>query len=129
MKTPKTKRKPATVATAEAKCHSDQRLVRRREIIEAISAELNCAYFKHGCDQWGRHEFYAILKEEVDELWDAIKADEPQDRVVAEAIQVAAMCFRYIETRDRYREPSNIVADLQPGSLSPENPANAANNP
>lgn len=29
MKTSKTKRQPATVATAEAKCHSDQRLVRQ----------------------------------------------------------------------------------------------------
>jgi len=90
-----------------AKGHSDQRVVRRREIIEAISKELNRAYSKHGREQWGRHEFYGILKEEVDELWDAIKADHPQGQVVMEAIQIAALCFRYLETRDRYREPSN----------------------
>ena len=84
-------------------------VVRRRAIVEAISKELERAYSKHGRDQWGRHEFYAILKEEVDELWDAIKADHPQGQVVMEAIQVAAMCFRYLETRDRYREPSNSV--------------------
>ena len=82
-------------------------LVRRRAIVEAISKELDRAYSKHGRDQWGRHEFYAILKEEVDELWDAIKADHPQSQVVMEAVQVAAMCFRYLETKDRYREPSN----------------------
>ena len=82
-------------------------VVRRRAIVEAISKELDRAYSKHGRQQWGRHEFYAILKEEVDELWDAIKADHPQGQVVMEAVQVAAMCFRYLETRDRYREPSN----------------------
>ena len=78
---------------------------RRRAILEAISKELDRAYSKHGRDQWGRHEFYAILKEEVDELWDAIKADHPQEHVIMEAIQVDAMCVRYLETRDRYREP------------------------
>jgi NTP pyrophosphatase (non-canonical NTP hydrolase) len=67
-----------------------------------IRAELERAYTKHGREPWGRHEFYGILLEEVDELWDAIKGDEPMERVHAEAIQVAAMVFRYIETGDRY---------------------------
>lgn len=70
-----------------------------------IDAELDHAYKKHGRQQWGRHEFYAILKEEVDELWDAIKTDEPQENVVRELTQIAAMCLRYAETGDRYREP------------------------
>jgi hypothetical protein len=67
-----------------------------------VRRELDHAYAKHGVAPWSRHEFYAILKEEVDELWDAIKADEPLDRVRAEAIQVAAMPVRYLETGDRY---------------------------
>lgn len=75
----------------------------RDGITSQISEELDKAYRKHGAEQWGRHEFYAILKEEVDELWDAIKGDEPQERVLEEAIDVAAMCFRYMETGDRYR--------------------------
>ena len=70
-----------------------------------IEAELVRAYAKHGREPWGRHEFYAILKEEVDELWDAIKADEPTERVLEEAVQVAAMCVRYMQTGDRYRGP------------------------
>lgn len=73
-----------------------------------VRGEVERAYAKHGRDQWGRHEFYAILKEEVDELWDAIKADEPQEQVLAELVQVAAMCLRYAETGDRYREPANV---------------------
>ena len=76
----------------------------RAKIVELIAAELDRAYAKHGTEQWGRHEFYAILKEEVDEVWDSIKADEQQERLREEIIQVAAMAFRYLETGDRYRE-------------------------
>jgi hypothetical protein len=71
-----------------------------------IGEELDRAYAKHGRAQWGRHEFYGILKEEVDELWADIKADAPQAQLEKELVQVAAMCFRYFETRDRYREPA-----------------------
>jgi NTP pyrophosphatase (non-canonical NTP hydrolase) len=79
----------------------------RDQIAHAITCELDRAYSKHGREQWGRHEFYAILKEEVDELWDAIKTDAPQGEVRKEAIQVASMVFRYLETADRYREPNS----------------------
>lgn len=74
----------------------------RSQIVRAIAQELDRAYTKHGAPQWGRHEFYGILKEEVDELWDTIKGDEPMSRVRDEAIQVAAMVIRYLETGDRY---------------------------
>ena len=77
----------------------------REQLIELIATELDNAYAKHGREPWGRHEFYAILQEEVDELWDDIKADSPQELVIRELIQVAAMCFRYYETGDRYRGP------------------------
>jgi N-acetylglucosamine kinase-like BadF-type ATPase len=72
------------------------------QIGHAVICELERAYAKHGKAQWGRHEFYAILKEEVDELWDAIKDDAPHKKVEVEAIQIAAMVFRYLETGDRY---------------------------
>lgn len=74
----------------------------REALFDRISKELDHAYSKHGRDRWGRHEFYAILKEEVDELWDAIKQDDSQENVRAEAIQVASMVIRYLETGDRY---------------------------
>lgn len=41
------------------------------------------------------HEGYAVLKEEVDELWDAIKANDLVS-ARAEAVQVAAMALRYL---------------------------------
>lgn len=81
---------------------------RRYELHAAVDRELERAYGKHGAEQWGRHEFYGILAEEVEELWEAIRTDAPQSRVEEELTQVVAMCFRYYETRDRYREPCPV---------------------
>lgn len=91
----------------------------RAGLFDRISAELTRAYGKHGAEPWGRHEFYAILLEEVDELWEAIKRDEPQERVEAELVQVAAMCFRYFETGDRYRRPQYPHDPLYDADLDP----------
>lgn len=77
-------------------------LALRKEAFDRIARELDHAYAKHGAAPWGRHEFYGVLREEFDELWDAIKEDQPINNVLAELIQVAAMCVRYYETGDRY---------------------------
>jgi hypothetical protein len=42
------------------------------------------------------HEGYAVLKEEMDELWDEIKKDQSPFEMKQEAIQVAAMAVRFI---------------------------------
>ena len=41
------------------------------------------------------HEGYGVIKEEFDEMWDDIKANRFKESKV-EAVQVAAMCIRYI---------------------------------
>ena len=41
------------------------------------------------------HEGYAVIAEELDELWDDIKANR-EGPDIAEAIQVGAMALRYI---------------------------------
>lgn len=44
------------------------------------------------------HEGYAVIKEEVDELWDCIKSNKhttPLDRA-EEALQIAAMAMRFV---------------------------------
>lgn len=41
------------------------------------------------------HEGYAVLREEVDELWDDVKRNWPQG-AVEEAVQVAAMGVRFV---------------------------------
>lgn len=42
------------------------------------------------------HEGYAVILEELDELWDEIKTNGPQGRLQAEAVQVAAMALRFL---------------------------------
>ncbi len=85
---------------------------------EAVDAQLARAYDKHGREPWGRHEFYAILKEEVDELWDAIKGDEPIEHVLDEAAQIACVCLRYMETGDRYNGPHPRAPALDEPTIS-----------
>lgn len=44
------------------------------------------------------HEGYAIILEEVDELWDAIKSNKTSSKLdrMKEAIQVSAMAMRFV---------------------------------
>ncbi len=65
------------------------------QIFNDIEEELNQATTKFYPFASG-HEGYAILKEEVDELWDDIKTNAPLADQRKEAIQIAAMAIRYI---------------------------------
>jgi len=69
--------------------------------INLLYSELEHMYTKHGRDPWKRHEFFGILKEEVDELWDDIKHDVPVPQMLHEIVQVAAVCLRYVDAGDR----------------------------
>ena len=65
------------------------------QVVQAVYEEL-----RRATDKFSKfnspHEGYAVLKEEVDELWDAIKDNASPQRQREEAIQVAAMAIRYI---------------------------------
>lgn len=71
----------------------------REDFLKAVSAEVDRArtlYPKFN----SIHEGYAVLLEEVDELWDLIRASKliVADRHMRdEAIQVAAMAVRFVE--------------------------------
>lgn len=66
------------------------------KILSEVYRETRKAVSKHGPMHSG-HEGYGVIKEEVDELWDEIKADRgKQASARAEAIQVAAMAVRYV---------------------------------
>lgn len=44
------------------------------------------------------HEGYAVILEELDELWEEIKRQKPnREAIRKEAVQVAAMVVRFIE--------------------------------
>lgn len=53
------------------------------------------------------HEGYAVIKEELEELWSEVKCnDSSGERAYREAVQVAAMALRYvIDLRCSRREP------------------------
>jgi len=61
--------------------------------LDDIAVELKRALRKHRTMASG-HEGYAVLLEEVDELWDEIKAQKQSAvKIRKEAIQVAAMAL------------------------------------
>lgn len=80
----------------------------RSQFLDSMMAELDHAYAKHAAKPWSRHEFYGVLLEEVDELWDAIKQDHPIEYVLKEAMQIACVCLRYAETPDAYQGPHRL---------------------
>ena len=62
----------------------------------AIDAEYARALGKFGAFN-SPHEGYAVILEEMDELWDEIKRkDVDRDAVRKEAIQVGAMAVRFL---------------------------------
>lgn len=89
-----------------------------------VTAELAVAREKFPKPMNSRHEGYAVIKEELDELWDAIKRDNPMDMVQLEAVQVAAMALRFLievaipETSQRTGYVQTLVARArEPGGI------------
>ena len=63
-----------------------------------VVAELRRAMSLFGAFKNG-HEGWAVIREEVDELWDEVKNNKRPDHVARqrkEAIQIAAMALRYV---------------------------------
>lgn len=66
------------------------------DVVNECSAELSRAMRKHG-PMRGAHEGYAVILEELDELWDEIKRQKIDPEAMRkEAIQVAAMAMRFV---------------------------------
>ena len=68
------------------------------EIVKEVLDELNRAESKFAPFN-SAHEGYAILLEEVDELWDVVKmkdSEERNKRMHEEAVQVAAMGLKFL---------------------------------
>uniref|UniRef100_A0A6M3J1E1 Nucleotide pyrophosphohydrolase domain-containing protein n=1 Tax=viral metagenome TaxID=1070528 RepID=A0A6M3J1E1_9ZZZZ len=66
-----------------------------KDWISKIQAELERASNKFGKFN-STHEGYAVIQEEVDELWHAIKRNESIDQLEIEAVQVSAMALRFL---------------------------------
>jgi hypothetical protein len=69
---------------------------RLSRLLDELSQELLKAQEKHA-KMHGPHEGYAVILEELDELWDEVRAQRPdKERMTKEALQVAAMGLRFI---------------------------------
>ncbi len=64
-------------------------------VADEVMEELGRARSKFGRFN-SAHEGYAVLREEVDELWDEVKRNGDRKAMRAEAIQVAAMAMRFV---------------------------------
>jgi hypothetical protein len=82
-------------------------IFKEREPIESAHAldywlnaasDIAIAEARRGIEEHGpmmsMHEGYAVLAEEVDELWDALKANQTGMPVYEECVQVAAVALR-----------------------------------
>ncbi|MHA2028361.1 MAG: hypothetical protein ACW99A_11505 [Candidatus Kariarchaeaceae archaeon] len=71
-----------------------------KERIDHILQEMKLEYLEARVTHNGLHSYhegYAVLKEEIEELWDEIKQREPDnDKLFKEAIQVGAMTLAFI---------------------------------
>lgn len=71
--------------------------MRFQDIFEEIEAEAVTGHDKFGAFN-SAHEGFAVLKEEVDELWDHVKTKQTHrdlNKMKTEAMQVAAMAVRF----------------------------------
>ena len=67
---------------------------------ERVAEELTSARTKFPGQQHSAHEGFAVLYEEVDELWDEVKAKQDNRnnaKMLKELVQVAAMAQRMAE--------------------------------
>ena len=63
-------------------------------IFETVSIEIGRATRMHGTFVTFHHG-HSVILEELDEMWDAIKANDPE-QAIKEAHEVAAMAIRFI---------------------------------
>jgi hypothetical protein len=67
-------------------------------VLAEIAKEYHSARVQHPTPMRGAHEGYGVLLEEVDELWDEVKAKRhDKGKMRKECIQIAAMAVAFIE--------------------------------
>jgi len=75
------------------------------EVLAAVRIELLKAC-EHHASMHSPHEGFAVIQEEVDELWQRVKTDLGRDEYArSEALQIAAMGARYVLDIARISEP------------------------
>lgn len=73
-------------------------MTKKRMLMELLERELESACAEHD-SYHSAHEGYAVIFEELDELWDEVRAkrlDRSHRRMAEEALQVAATALRFV---------------------------------
>lgn len=66
------------------------------DFLQAVGAEVQRAKSIHKSEFHSVHEGYAVIKEEIDELWNECKVKHPdQEKLTEETVQAAAMLARF----------------------------------
>ncbi len=94
----------------EGMTSEDYARMRRNEETDLMSLLLQVGQELNSAAKWpgfhSAHEGFAVLKEEVDELWDHVKVNQVKRDLVAmrgEAIQIAAMAVKFVQMLDAGR--------------------------
>lgn len=75
---------------------TEKRMILVDLVLSRVRDEILRAVAKHP-PMHSAHEGYAVIQEEVDELWIEVKRDEGYSpEAMKEAIQIAAMGIRYV---------------------------------
>ncbi len=85
-------------------------------VYEEIYAEVKRARDKHPKAFNSSHEGWAVLYEEVDELWEEVR-NQTEERSYAkmrmEAVQIAAMAVRFIEDVCNPKMPGVVIIERE----------------
>lgn len=87
-----------------------RRLEKTRQaiVLNMVADELSRALIIHG-SMTSPHEGYAVILEELDELWTETMANRGHsERAMKEAIQIAAMGLRYVMDLGTFPELENL---------------------
>lgn len=90
----------AVTIQAFLECLPDSGSFEPTSFAKLVKNELAEARAKYPRPMNSAHEGYATILEEVDELWDEVRAkqgDRDPKKMVAELVQIAAMCQRMAE--------------------------------
>ena len=84
-------------------------------LIDELAIAVTLATEKHGPFA-SAHEAHSVMREELDEFFDEVKADAPADMLHAEAMDLAVAAFRYAlqledTCRDLSRPPAFVSAE------------------
>jgi NTP pyrophosphatase (non-canonical NTP hydrolase) len=90
--------------------------MKTKDIAALMVTELDKANKKHS-QFTSPHQGYAVILEELDELWDEVKKKHPdKQRMLEEVIQVGAMAMKFVQMlkgQEGYQDDTEKIVELE----------------